>query len=125
MNINFITGEVFDAAFKVHYNLGPGLYESVYEAALCLELKEKGLFFESQKPVKSVYNGIDLGLAFFADIVVENSVLIELKSIEAITKVHFKQVQTYLKLSNLRHGFLFNFNTDLIKNGAHKIINGY
>ena len=125
MNVDYLTGEIVDAAFKVHYELGPGLYESVYEAALCVELKSKGLFFEVQKPIHVVYKGHDLGLAFRADILIENQVLVELKSVEILHKVHYKQVQTYLKLSKLRHGLLFNFNEALIKDGIHRIINGY
>jgi len=125
MNVNYLTGEIVDAAYRVHCELGPGLYESVYEAALCVELKSKGLYFEIQKPINAVYKGHDLGLAFKADILVEGQVLVELKSVEILHKVHYKQVQTYLKLSKLRHGLLFNFNEVLIKDGLHRIINGY
>jgi GxxExxY protein len=125
MNVNYLTGEIVDAAYRVHCELGPGLYESVYEAALCVELKSKGFYFEIQKPIHAVYKGYDLGLAFKADILVENQVLVELKSVEILHKVHYKQVQTYLKLSKHRYGLLFNFNEVLLKDGIHRIINGY
>lgn len=125
MNVNSLTGEIVDAAYHVHYELGPGLYEAVYEAALCIELRNRGLEFENQKPIHAIYKGYDLELAYKADILVENTVMVELKSVECINKVHFKQLQTYLKLSKLRYGLLFNFNEALIKNGIHRVINGY
>jgi GxxExxY protein len=125
MDIKILTGEIMDVAYQVHYELGPGLYEKVYEAAICVELKSRRLAYEVQKPINAVYNGVDLGLAFNADIIVENLVLLELKSVEHLLKVHFKQVQTYLKLSNIRFGFLFNFNEAYIKDGTNRIINGY
>ena len=120
---NEISREIVDAAFKIHTKLGAGLLESVYEAVMAYELQKRGLRFERQKPIPVVYEGIHLKEGFRADFIVENLVIIELKSVENIAPVHKKQLLTYLRLTNKRLGLLINFNTDLIKNGITRIAN--
>lgn len=111
------------AAFKVHSVLGPGLLESVYEAALIYELKNKGLEVHSQIGFPAYYEDIKLDLGFRIDILVNNKVIIELKSVESLTGVHFKQVQTYLRLTDIRLGLLINFNSMPLKESIHRIVN--
>jgi GxxExxY protein len=123
MRENEISGEIVDAAYKIHTKLGAGLLESVYEAAMAYELYKRGLRFERQKPIPVVYEGIHLGEGFRADFIAEDLVIIELKSVENIVPVHKKQLLTYLRLTNKRLGLLINFNTDLIKNGITRLIN--
>ena len=123
MRENEITGEIVDAAYQIHTRLGAGLLESVYEAVMAYELKKRGLRFERQKPIPVVYEGVNLGEGFRADFIVENLVIIELKSVEIVTSVHKKQLLTYLRLTNKHLGLLINFNTDLIKNGITRIVN--
>ena len=123
MRENEITGEIVDAAYKIHTRLGAGLLESVYEAVMAYELKKRELRFERQKPIPVVYEGVNLGEGFRADFIVENLVIIELKSVEIVTPVHKKQLLTYLSLTNKHLGLLINFNTDLIKNGITRIVN--
>ena len=123
MRENEITGEIVDAAYKIHTRLGAGLLESVYEAVMAYELKKRGLRFERQKPIPVVYEGVHLQEGFRADFIVEDLVIIELKSVENIAPVHKKQLLTYLRLTNKHLGLLINFNTDLIKNGITRIVN--
>jgi GxxExxY protein len=115
---------ILDSAFKVHTTLGPGLLESVYEAALAVELSKHGLVVERQKPIPVKYDGHPLDVAFRADLVVNNLVLVELKSVEAITPLFKKTVTNYLKLIPLRLGFLINFNETRLKNGIVRVTNG-
>lgn len=123
MRENDMAREIVDASFKIHTRLGAGLLESVYEAVMAYELQKRGLRFERQKPIRVVYDGIDLGEGFRADFIVEDLVIIELKSVEVVTPVHKKQLLTYLRLTNKHLGLLINFNTDLIKNGITRIAN--
>ncbi|MDJ0588443.1 MAG: GxxExxY protein [Pleurocapsa sp. MO_226.B13] len=123
MRENEISREIVDAAYQIHTRLGAGLLESVYEAVMAYELGKRGLGFERQKPIAVVYEEMHLGEGFRADFIVENLVIIELKSIEHIAPVHKKQLLTYLRLTNKRLGLLINFNTDLIKNGITRIVN--
>jgi GxxExxY protein len=120
---NEIAREIVDAAYKIHTGLGAGLLESVYEAVMAYELQKRGLKFERQKPIPVVYEGMHLGEGFRADFIVENLVIIELKSVECIAPVHKKQLLTYLRLTHKRLGLLINFNTDLIKNGITRLVN--
>jgi GxxExxY protein len=115
---------VLDAAFKVHTALGPGLLESVYEAALAVELRKQGLKTERQKEVPVYYEGERLEVGFRADMIVEGKVLVELKSVEAMTPVFKKVTLNYLKLIPLKLGYLINFNEPLLKNGIVRIVNG-
>lgn len=123
MNENEISKIVVDCCFKVHTELGPGLLESVYEEVLSYEIIKRGLNVERQKGIPVVYDSIKMELGFRADIIVENKVIIELKSIEAIAPVHTKQLLTYLKLTGLKLGLLVNFNEALIKDGIKRIVN--
>jgi GxxExxY protein len=115
---------ILDSAFKVHTVLGPGLLESVYEAALVIELSKLGLQVERQKPISVNYDGHALDVAFRADLIVNGLVLVELKSVEAITPLFKKTVTNYLKLIPLRLGFLINFNETYLKNGLVRVTNG-
>ena len=123
MNENEIATIIVDAALKIHKILGPGLLESVYEATLKYELQKRGLKVLQQLGVPIVYEGLDLGIGFRADLVVGDKVVIEIKSIEALGEVHSKQLATYLRLMDLRLGLLINFNVDLIKNGIRRVVN--
>jgi len=124
MTENEISKQVVDAAFKIHIRLGPGLLESVYEAVLAYELRKRGLRVERQKAIPVVYEEVHLEEGFRADLVVEDKLIIELKSVEAVARVHKKQVLTYLRLSNLKLGLLINFGEELIKDGISRVVNG-
>lgn len=124
MHENQIGDEVIDAAFAVHSRFGPGLLESFYEAALCAELIRRGLVVQRQLPIEVDYHGQPLGLAFRADIVVNDKVLLELKSVETLKDVHKKQTLTYLRLGDWRLGYLMNFNEPRLKDGVTRIVNG-
>jgi GxxExxY protein len=124
MHENDIARIIVDAAYKVHEELGPGLLESVCEAVLAYELEKRGLRVQRQVPIEVVYDGITFEHGFRADLIVEGKVIIELKSIEAIERVHKKQLLTYLRLSGLRLGFLINFGSPLIKDGITRMVNG-
>lgn len=115
--------KVIGCALEVHKNLGPGLLESVYEKALMHELKLNGLKAESQVPININYKGIELGDGLRLDILVEDSLILELKSVEDITSLHFKQLQTYLKITNKKIGLLLNFNVERIKDGIYRVVN--
>jgi GxxExxY protein len=124
MNENEIAKEVVDAAFRVHTKLGPGLLESVYEVALDHELKKKGFSIVRQKAVPVKYDDLVFDVGFRADIIVEDMVILELKSVEATVPVHKKQLLTYLRLADKKLGLLINFGAPLIKNGVSRIVNG-
>ncbi len=124
MTENEIAKEIVDVAYKIHTKLGPGLFESVYEAVLTYELEKRGLRVVRQQPIAVIYDGIRLEEGFRADLVVEDKVIIELKSVEATHPVHKKQLLTYLRLSNKRLGLLINFGEELIKNGITRLVNG-
>lgn len=123
MNENEISRIIVDCCFKVHNELGPGLLESVYEEVLSYELIKRGLYIERQKGIPVVYDNLKMELGFRADIIIENKVIIELKSIDAIAPVHSKQLLTYLKLTGFKLGLLVNFNEALIKDGIKRIVN--
>ncbi|NMB81075.1 MAG: GxxExxY protein [Ignavibacteria bacterium] len=122
MNINDITGEVIGAAIEVHKHLGPGMLESAYEECLCYELSVRGLKFEKQKPIPVVYKEIKLECGYRADLLVENEVVVELKSQDAILPVHEAQILTYLKFANKKIGLLINFNVPVLKNGIRRFV---
>lgn len=123
MNENEISRIIVDCCFKIHTILGPGLLESVYEEVLSHELIKRGLIVERQKGIPVIYENLKMELGFRADLFVENKVIIELKSIDAIAPVHSKQLLTYLKLTGLKLGLLVNFNEALIKDGIKRIVN--
>jgi GxxExxY protein len=124
MTENELSKIVFDCALKIHRVLGPGLLESAYEECLFFELKRQGLFVEKQKPLPLIYEEVKLEVGYRVDIIVENKLIVEVKSVEALNDVHLAQVLTYLKLSNCKLGLLMNFNVTLIKNGIKRVING-
>jgi len=124
MTENEIGKIVVDAAITVHKALGPGLFENVYEIALTHELTKHGLDVERQIPVSIEYDGIKFDEGLRADIIIENKVILELKSIESVNKAHKKQVLTYLRLTGCKLGFLLNFGESLMKDGIERIING-
>ena len=124
MTENAIAKQVVDAAFKIHTTLGPGLLESVYEAVLAYELKQRGLQVVRQQAIPVVYEEVHLEEGFRADLIVEGKVIIELKSVEIISPVHKKQVLTYLRLTNLKLSLLINFGEALIKDGITRVVNG-
>ena len=117
--------QVLGCAMSVYKHFGPGLLESVYQRALMIELDNANLLAESEVPINIEYLGIDLGLGFRMDILVENCMILELKSVSMLEKVHFKQLMTYLKLTDKPIGYLINFNTEnfAIGHSIHKIIN--
>jgi GxxExxY protein len=121
---NAVAQQVVDAAFRVHTSLGPGLLESVYEAALAYELEKRGLSITRQQGIPVVYEAVRIHAGFFADLVVEDQVIVEIKAVETVAPVHKKQLLTYLKLANKRLGLLINFNVVLIKHGITRIVNG-
>ena len=121
---NAIAQQIVDSAWKVHNTLGPGLLESVYEIALAHELRKRGLNVERQVPIPVVYDNIRFDEGFRADLLVEGRVLIELKSVDEIHPVHFKQTLTQLKMANLKLGLLINFGDAYFKNGIERIIDG-
>lgn len=116
---------IIGCVLKVHSKLGPGLLESVYQKALMIELDNECLSAEEEVPLEIMYDGNNLGLGFRMDILVEGQIILELKSVSALEKVHFKQLQTYLKLSNKPFGYLINFNVDkmVIGSSIHRITN--
>lgn len=121
--IDDITGEIVDTALKVHQGLGPGLLESVYESVLAKALEKRGLKVERQKPVSFVYDDIPFDEGFRVDLLVDDRVVVELKSVEKIAPVHSKQLLTYLRLMNLSVGLLINYGASTLKEGLHRIVN--
>ncbi len=124
MTENDIAKEIVDAAFKVHTVLGPGLLESVYEAVLAYELEKRGMRVARQLALPVVYETVKLDEGFRADLVVEDKVIVEMKSVETLAPVHKKQLLTYLRLSGCKLGLLINFGAPYIKDGIKRIING-
>jgi len=124
MTENEVAKVIVDCAYKVHTTLGPGLLDSVYEAALAYELGKRGLRAERQKPLPVVYENIRLEEGYRADLVVSDLVIVELKSVEEIALVHKKQLLTYLRLADKRLGLLINFGTARIRDGISRIVNG-
>lgn len=123
MTENEISKIVVDVCYKIHTKLGPGLLESVYEAILFYELTKKGLIVESQKPLPVIWDEVKLDIGFRTDLIVENKVILEIKSVEQIANVHPKQLLTYLKITEMKLGLLINFNEPLIKTGITRIVN--
>jgi GxxExxY protein len=124
MSENAVARQIVDAAYRVHTTLGPGLLESVYEAALAYELEKRGLRITRQQAIPVIYETVHILTGFHADLVVEDKVIVEIKALESIAPVHKKQLLTYLKLADKRLGLLINFNVALIKDGITRIVNG-
>ncbi len=123
MSENELARLAVDISFKVHKQYGPGLFESVYEEIFVYEWNKLNLLLHRQKGIKVIHDGIDMGIGFMPDLVLENKLIIELKSVETLAEVHFKQLLTYLRLTNIKLGLLINFNVPLIKNGIHRVVN--
>jgi GxxExxY protein len=121
---NEIAKHIVDAAYKIHTTLGPGLFESVYETVMAQELASRGLHLIRQQALPVVWENIHLEAGFRADLIVENKVIVEIKSVEAIAPVHRKQLLTYLRLANKRLGILINFDVELTKDGISRVVNG-
>jgi GxxExxY protein len=124
MNENELSKITVDIFLKVHKSLGPGLFESVYEEVLFFELKKCPLDCARQVEIPVIHENVNMGIGFKADIIVAKKVIIEIKSVETLLPIHKKQLLTYLKLSGLKLGFLVNFNSDFIKNGIVRLVNG-
>jgi len=120
---NELSKIIVDCALKVHKELGPGLLESTYEACLLFELQSTGLKVEQQKVLPVIYKDVKLDCGYRLDLLVENKVVIEIKSVESLNEVHMAQIITYLKLSGCRLGFLINFNVVLIKQDIRRVVN--
>lgn len=124
-SIDSIASEIVDAAFKIHKELGPGLLESAYEACLEHELLKRGYQVERQKPQPVHYDGIVIDAGYRLDLLINDSVIIELKAVEQLLPIHQAQLTTYLKLSRKTLGFLINFNVPLFKSGIRRIANQF
>lgn len=122
-SLDDITGTIINAALKIHSALGPGLLESVYEAVLTRDLEKRGLRAERQKAVRFEYDGMTFEEGLRLDLLVENQVIVELKSVEQLAPVHGKQLLTYLRLMNLLVGLLINFGAPVLKDGLRRVVN--
>ena len=120
---NELSKIIVNCCYNIHSHLGPGLFEKVYEEILAYELVKLNLFIERQKDIPVIWDGLYMEQGFKADIIVEKKVIIELKSVETLAPVHYKQILTYLKLTDYKLGLLINFNTALIKDGIHRLVN--
>ena len=122
LTLEEIFKRILDSAFKVHSALGPGLLESAYEECLFYELRQAGLNVQKQKPLPLVYRDVKLDAGYRIDLLVENSVIIEIKAVDAINEVHLAQLLTYLKLSGCKLGLLVNFNVRHLREGIKRVI---
>ncbi len=116
---------VLDESIYIHKSIGPGMLENVYHSCLAYRLKKRGLFVETEKPIPLIFEEIKMECGYRADLIIEKTVIIEVKSVEAIIPLHLAQTLTYLRCLNLRFGLLLNFNTVLFKNGIKRVVNGY
>jgi GxxExxY protein len=123
METNVISGEIVDCCIRIHTAIGPGCYERVYEELLCYEFNKRGLGFMRQVSLPIAYEGLIINDAYKIDLLVEEKIIIEIKSVEHILPVHFKQLNTYLKMRNLKNGILLNFKVDLMKDGIYRVFN--
>ncbi len=123
MKENELATLALDVCFEIHRQYGPGLFESVYEQIFCFEWSKTGIPFTFQQAIPLIHESIKLDAGFRADIIINNLVILELKSIVALADIHYKQLLTYLKLSNLKLGLLINFNVVYLKDGIHRIAN--
>ena len=121
---NEISGKIIGAAIEVHRKLGPGLLESAYEECLCCEMALWGIKFERQVPLPLNYKGVDLDCGYRLDLLVEDKVIVELKSIETLEAIHDAQLLTYLRLRNAWLGLIINFNVIMLKDGVRRLVNG-
>ena len=122
MELNQITHEILDSAYKVHTALGPGLLESAYRTCLAYELRKKGLKVEEENPVPIVYEEVKLECGYRMDLLIEDVVIVELKTVDSFTDVHFAQILTYLRFGEKKVGLLINFNVKSLKNGIKRFV---
>ena len=125
MDINWVSGEIIDAAIKVHSALGPGLLESAYKKCLEHELRKRGLNVVSELPLPIVYDGVQLDVGYRIDHLVENSVVVEVKAVERLLPIHEAQLLTYLRLSRCQLGLLINFNVEVLRLGIKRMVNNF
>jgi len=123
MTENEISKMVYDLCLMIHRKYGPGLFERVYEEILCYELDKMNIYYTRQEEIQLVHEEIKMEVGFKADVIIEHKVILELKSVEGLMPVHYKQLLTYLKLTDLKLGLLINFNVNLMKDGIHRIVN--
>lgn len=123
--LNKITETIIGSAINVHRALGPGLLESAYESCLIYDLGQADLKVEQQKPIPVVYRNVKLECGYRLDLMVENEVVVEIKSVEKLLPIHKAQLMSYLKLSDCRVGLLINFNVEVLKDGLQRIVNGF
>jgi GxxExxY protein len=124
INENYLSKQVIGICIDIHKKLGPGLLESVYEEILSYELTKNNLSYERQKTVDFFWDEIKIDKGFRTDLIVEGLIIIEIKSVKELEPVHYKQLLTYLKLTNLNLGLLINFNENILKNGVKRVVNG-
>ena len=124
-DMNKLTEEIIGKSIEVHRELGPGLLESAYETCLVYELRNAGLKVETQKPLPLIYKGMKIDCGYRFDLLVEDSVIIELKSVESLLPIHKAQVLSYLKLSGLSLGLLINFNVEALRHGIQRVVNNF
>ena len=120
---NDISYQIIGRAMEIHKTLGPGLLESVYETTLAYELQQIGMQVQTQVPMPLVYKEVTMEVGYRLDVLVENKVIVEIKSVEQLAPVHYAQTLTYLKLSGLKLGLLINFNSKILKDGIHRLVN--
>jgi GxxExxY protein len=125
MNTNNVTALIVDSAVKIHSIIGPGCFERVYEEILYFELNKRNLKVERQLTMPIDYDVLHISDAYRIDLLVEGKVVVEIKCVEHVLPIHFKQVMTYLKLMNIKNGMLLNFKTDLMKDGIHRVFNNF
>ena len=125
MDLNQLSSKIVGAAIEVHKALGPGLLESTYEECLCQELGLQNLHYDRQVALPVSYKGRELDCGYRIDVVVEKSIVVELKAVDTILPIHKAQILTYLKLSNFQLGLLMNFNTPLMRDGIHRVVNNF
>jgi GxxExxY protein len=123
--LNALSNEIIGAALRVHEELGPGLLESAYEACLAFELVERGLSVERQKPLPLLYRGRRVDCGYRIDMLVEDALIVEVKAIEQLARVHGAQLRSHLKLSDKKFGLLINFNVHRLRDGIKRVVNGF
>lgn len=125
MEESYLTEKIIDCSIKVHKALGSGLLESVYQSCLYYELNKSGLLVEKEKALPVIYEEVKLDCGYRIDLLIEKKIIVEVKSVDALSDIHLTQVLTYLKLSNNRFGLLINFNVLKLKDGLKRVVNGY
>ena len=123
MTENDLAKLAVNICFNIHKEYGPGLFESVYEGIFVYEWEKLAISFNRQQGIKVIHHGVDMGIGFVPDLIFENKLILEFKSVETLADVHYKQLLTYLRLTNIKLGLLINFNVPLIKDGIHRIAN--